>query len=113
MNNFSDYDFEGFNLISRRVRNCETGLEFHKTGIEAGLKIVGLAAPGSREGRLIVCLWWGRPKFLLVLEDILKRNKSRGVVKNSIFMVRLTVRVDPAPPLRSVFCDFLCPFSLT
>ena len=96
MNNFSDYDFEGFTLISRRVRNCEAGLEFHKTGIEAGLKIVGLAAPGSREGRLIVCLWWGRPKFLLVLEDILKR-KKREIVKKGLF-------TDTPPP--GAFCDF-------
>ena len=105
MNNFSDYDFEGFTLISRRVRNCEAGLEFHKTGIEAGLKIVGLAAPGSREGRLIVCLWWGRPKFLLVLEDILKRNK-RGVVKKQYSYGQADCKGIPPPPLRSAFCDF-------
>ena len=31
-------------------------LEFHETGIDAGLKIVGLAAPGSSEDRLLfVC----------------------------------------------------------
>ena len=84
MKNSSNYDFEGFTLISRNIRNCEAGLEFHKKGIAAGLKIVGLTAPGSREGRLIVCLWLGRPKFLLVLEDILKRNK-RGVLKKLSF----------------------------
>ena len=84
MSNCSNYDFEGFTLFSTKIRICEAGLEFHKTGIEAGLKIVGLAPPGSREGRLIVCLWWGRPKFLLVLEDILKRNK-RGIVKKIAF----------------------------
>ena len=84
MNSSSNYDFEGYTSISRRIRNCEAGLEFYKKGIEAGLKIVGLTAPGSREGRLIVCLWLGRPKFLLVLEDILKRNK-RGVLKKLSF----------------------------
>ena len=42
-----------------------------------------------------------------------KQKNIRGVVKNGLFTVRLTVRVDPPPPFGQVICVFFGVVHLT